>query len=175
MAKTTKSTSEVKQIGRFGLVGVLNTLVDFVVLNILVITILPTSTIFGSISVAGYQYTINGLLIAGVISGTLAMINSFIFNMRFTFKKQHVDVWHGVYFFLITIFGLFVIRPIILKLLTDVWLWPSQITYQITQLLRLPLSADFDTRNLALLVAIVVVLGYNYIMYKKFVFSDDKK
>lgn len=175
MVKIKKSSSEVKQIGRFGLVGILNTLVDFLVLNILVVTILPASRIIGSVTIAGVDYTINGILLAGVISGTLAMINSFVFNMRFTFKKKHVDTKHGVYFFVITIFGLFVIRPIILKIFTDIWLWPAQITYQITQLLRLPLSLEFDTRNLALLLAILAVLGYNYLMYKYFVFNNVEK
>lgn len=175
MAKTSKSSLEVRQIGRFGLVGVMNTLVDFIVLNALVISVLPQSKVFGVISISGTDYTINGVLVAGVISGTIAMINSFIFNMRFTFKKRHVDFVHGVYFFVVTIFGLFIIRPIVLKIMTDVWLWPAQITYQITQLLKLPFSFDFDNRNLALMVAIIVVLGYNYLMYKYLVFSDAKK
>jgi len=145
-------TKEAAQVGRFGIVGILNTLVDIVLYNILfAVFAVPSAT-------------------AGIISGTLAMINSFIFNQRFTFRTQKVDTKHIVYFFFITGFGIYVIRPVILSFLTKTWLWPSQIVYDVTSALRLPLSAEFDRNNFALAVAIVLVLGYNYIMYKKFVF-----
>ena len=118
---------------------------------------------------------ITGIVLAGLISGTFAMINSFVFNMRFTFKKQNIDTRHIVYFFLITMFGIYIIRPIILKLLTDVWVWPSQLAYSITSGIGLPFSQDFDQRNLALAVAILVVLVFNYLMYKYFVFTNNEK
>ncbi len=167
--------SEVKQVGRFGLVGILNTIVDIVLLNILAVTILPKSLTVATFTVFGTSVVITGIVIAGLISGTVAMINSYIFNMRFTFKVRKIDTRHTVYFFLVTIFGIYIIRPVILKVLTDVWVWPSQFAYAITNGLHLPLSQDFDQRNLALLVAIMVVLVYNYLMYKYFVFSNEKK
>ncbi|MBA3678961.1 GtrA family protein [Candidatus Saccharibacteria bacterium] len=169
-----QSKSEVKQVGRFGLVGILNTIVDFVLLNILVITILPKSLELATLNFGSIKYVITGLIVAGLISGTVAMINSYIFNMRFTFKVKKIDAKHTVYFFLVTIFGLYIIRPIILKIFTDTWMWPSQVAYQVTQVLHLPLSQDFDERNLALLVAISIVLVYNYLMYKFFVFPHEK-
>lgn len=170
---------EVSQIGRFGLVGILNTIVDFVALNILAITILPKSLILGIISIFGNSYTITGLLIASIISGTLAMINSYIFNMRFTFRLKKVDKLHTFYFFIITIFGIFVLRPIIIKFFTDVWVWPVNVLYLITSKLSLPFSREFDERNFALFAAIALVLVYNYLMYKYIVFkspnSNEKK
>jgi len=169
------SRSEVKQVGRFGLVGILNTLIDIVVLNILAVTILPKTLVVATFTVFGVELIITGLVLAGLISGTIAMINSFVFNMRFTFKRQEIDTRHVVYFFLITMFGIYIIRPIILKLLTDVWLWPSQLAYSITNGVGLPFSQDFDQRNLALAVAILVVLVFNYLMYKNFVFKKNEK
>jgi putative flippase GtrA len=112
---------------------------------------------------------------AGIISGTAAMINSFIFNKNFTFRAKKLSVFKLILFFVITAFGLYVIRPLIIYFFTSVWLWPSQVVYDITQWLRLPLSQEFDTRNLALLIAIIVVLFYNYLSYKFFVFNDEKK
>lgn len=170
MSEKKHTKSEVAQVGRFGLVGVLNTVVDFVVLNVLVTTILPKSLTLTTITIFGTSIVVTGVIVAGLISGTAAMINSFIFNTRFTFRAQNVDRRHTIYFFLITIFGLYIIRPVILKIMTDVWIWPSQIVYGVTNGLNLPFSQDFDERNLALLVAIVLILGYNYIMYKRFVF-----
>ena len=175
MKKTSKKHSEVAQVGRFGLVGISNTLVDFILLNVLVVTILPKNLEILSINIFGVELVITGVVLAGIISGTAAMINSYIFNMRFTFRKKDVDTKHTVYFFLITIFGLYIIRPIVLKIFTDTWVWPADVAYYVTSSLKLPLSRDFDERNLALMVAILVVLAYNYLMYKKFVFTDEKK
>lgn len=175
MKENKRTEVEVKQVGRFGLVGILNTLVDFVILNILVVTILPKGSVLFTVTLFGISIAITGIIIAGLISGTIAMINSYIFNMRFTFRKRHIDTRHTVYFFVITIGGLYIIRPIILKIFTDVWVWPSQFAYYITSGLHLPLSRDFDERNLALMAAVTVVLVYNYLMYKYFVFSDEKK
>ncbi len=175
MKKTPPNNKEVAQVGRFGLVGISNTLVDFILLNLLVITILPKNLEIINTTILGINVVITGVIVAGIISGTAAMINSYIFNMRFTFRKKNVNTKHTVYFFLITIFGLYFIRPIILKIFTDTWVWPADVAYYITSSLKLPLSREFDERNLALMVAVLIVLVYNYLMYKKFVFNDEKK
>ncbi|MCC7288876.1 GtrA family protein [bacterium] len=146
---------EAAQAGRFGLVGILNTLVDIVLYNVLIMLFLiPAGA-------------------AGVVSGTVAMVNSFIFNQRFTFRVQKVSRARIITFFAITGFGIYVIRPIVLTFFTKTWLWPSQIVYDVTSFLRLPFSAEFDRDNFALAVAILLVLTYNYITYKKFVFTKS--
>lgn len=166
--------SEVSQVIRFLMVGVVNTIVDFTILNILAVTILPKSSFAESFTILGLQASINGLILAGLISGTIAMIVSFLLNAKFTFRVNHVSGRRTVYFFAITIFGLFIIRPIILKLMTDVWHWPAKFTYSVTHFLHLPFSQSFDERNIALVAAILTVLVYNYLMYKKFVFINEK-
>jgi putative flippase GtrA len=143
--------SEIKQVGRFGLVGILNTAVDFIIFNILRLALS-----------AG---------VAGVISGTVAMINSYIFNQRYTFKTKQVAPQRIVAFFALTAFGLYVIRPAIIYVMTKQWLWPAQTAYHITQALGLPFNLKFETDNLALVAAIAVVLLYNYLTYKKWVFQ----
>ncbi|HMS92159.1 MAG TPA: GtrA family protein [Candidatus Saccharibacteria bacterium] len=175
MKKTPPKNKEVAQVGRFGLVGISNTLVDFILLNLLVMTILPKNLEIINTTILGINVVVTGVIVAGIISGTAAMINSYIFNMRFTFRKKNVNTRHTVYFFLITIFGLYFIRPIILKIFTDTWVWPADVAYYITSSLKLPLSREFDERNLALMIAVLIVLVYNYLMYKKFVFNDEKK
>ena len=173
LVKNNHEHSEVRQVGRFGLVGILNTLVDFIVLNILASTILPKSLVLGTITVFGISYTINGLIVAGIISGTIAMINSFIFNMFYTFKARNVDALHAAYFFILTFIGVYVFRPILLKFFTDVWPWPINIAYKITSLLHLPFSETFVERNIALAATIMLVLVYNYLAYKYIVFKND--
>ncbi len=175
--KPTKKSqhSEALQVGRFGLVGILNTVVDFVVLNILAATILPKSMVLGTVTLFGNSYTITGLIIAGLISGTIAMINSFVFNMRFTFKARHVDALHATYFFGLTIIGVYIFRPILLKFFTDVWTWPVLTADHVSTWLHLPLSQLFVERNVALAATILIVLVYNYLVYKYIVFTKDKE
>lgn len=152
------SKRELGQILRFALVGVSNFLVDLTIYNLLLL-LSPSFSV----------------VLAGVISGTAAMVNSFVFNKTFTFKAKNLSGAKIVLFFVITAFGLYVIRPIILYFFTQVWLWPSQLLYDITSSLRLPFSQEFDTRNLALLIAIAVVLVYNYLSYKYLIFNDEKR
>ncbi len=172
--KPVKKKSEIAQVGRFGLVGILNTLVDFVVLNVLAVTLLPKTLVVFSVSLFGNTYNITGLILAGIISGTAAMINSFVFNKNFTFKAKNLTTRKLVLFFVITAAGLYLIRPVILYIFSDLWLWPSQLAYNISSWLRLPFSRDFTDVNLALVGAIAVVLVYNYLMYKYFIFDDEK-
>ncbi|MEI6741745.1 MAG: GtrA family protein [bacterium] len=172
--KPVKKNSEIAQVGRFGLVGILNTLVDFVVLNILVATILPKNMTIFSVNIFGNTYDITGLILAGILSGTAAMINSFVFNKNFTFKAKKLSTRKLVLFFIITAAGLYLIRPVVLYLFTNLWIWPSQLAYNISSWLHLPFSRDFTDINLALVAAIAVVLVYNYLMYKYFIFDDEK-
>jgi len=161
MAEDSKSKSnskkELGQVVRFAIVGVSNFLVDFVLYNLLTnfVTNLP-------------------VVWAAIISGTAAMINSFVFNKRFTFRAKNLSVFKLVLFFALTAFGLYAIRPVIIYFFTEIWLWPSQVVYSITSFLKLPLSQQFEINNVALLAAILVVLVYNYLIYKYFIFNEKK-
>lgn len=156
--KESASPGEVKQVGRFGLVGILNTVIDFIVYNCLLLFIPAVPAVW-----------------AGIISGTAAMINSFVLNKNFTFRAHKLSVHKMIAFFVITAVGLYVIRPVVIFAFTELWLWPSQLLYSITTALRLPFSQEFDTHNLALVAAIAVVLIYNYLLYKYYVFNEKIK
>lgn len=148
---------ELGQIVRFAIVGISNFLVDFILFNLLIRFVPNVPVVW-----------------AGIISGTAAMINSFVFNKSFTFRAKKLSTLKLILFFALTAFGLYAIRPIILNFFTKTWLWPSQVAYNITSFLRLPLSQDFDVKNVALLAAILIVLVYNYLVYKYFIFNDEK-
>ena len=156
-AKTSKQSQTIQQVTRFGMVGILSFAIDFGIANIL----------------AGPLHF--NVVLASIISGTVAMVNSFIFNQRFTFRVQHTDQKHLVYFVVLTAFGIYVIRPIIIHFLTSTWLWPAHFTYRVTHALHLPLSPAFDTRNMALVVAVLIVFVYNFLSYKKYVFTHANK
>lgn len=155
---TKKKHSEIAQVIRFGLVGILNTVVDFLAYNLILFFIIGFPPV-----------------IASIISGTLAMINSFIFNKNFTFRAKKLSPFKLVLFFVLTIIGLYVIRPLIVYFFTGIWLWPSQLIYHVSASLHLSLTQDFISHNVALVAAIAIVLVYNYLTYKYFVFDEPDK
>ncbi len=146
--------TEIKQVGRFGLVGILNTAVDFLVFNLLALAMAAT--------------------LAGVISGTVAMINSYIFNQRFTFRAKKVSSTQTVAFFALTAVGIYLIRPVVIHFFTKVWLWPGTTAYNIARALGLKFSLQFCLNNTALVAAIAIVLVYNYFTYKHWVFNEKR-
>lgn len=153
--KNKEVVREVSQAGRFGMVGVLNTTIDFTLYNIF-------TAVFHIMATP-----------AGLISGSIAMINSFVFNQRFTFRAKKVAPRRVAYFFIITGIGVYAIRPTILTFFTKTWLWPSHLAYDVARMVHLPVSANFVSNNLAFAMVICIVWFYNYLMYKKFVFVES--
>ncbi|MEI6480278.1 MAG: GtrA family protein [bacterium] len=91
-----------RQFARFSFVGAINTAVDFLVLNILI-------TIFGLAQQDPHYIYLKA------ISFTVTVINSFIWNKKFVFKKSvsakntkfntHKEIWK---FIMVSIVGLFI-------------------------------------------------------------------
>lgn len=126
---------------RFGIVGAINTVIDFGVLFILVNLGLPT-------------------IISNFASTSTALIFSFFANKKFTFKdnsKNHKS--QIVRFFVVTLFGLWVIQPVIIEGV---------------RLLIVQLSID---QNISLLVgktlATCTTLVWNYTLYSRTVFLEE--
>jgi len=160
LIKQSKTKQEILQISRFSLVGVLNTLIDVILQNLL------------------FQFLGFTKVIAALISGTVAMFNSFIFNQRFTFRVKKTDPLHIVYFFVITFFGLYVIRPMTIIFFTRIWLWPANRIDQFLNSIHFPVphaanvsAYDALVNYIGLGAAILVVFAYNYLLYKKVVFT----
>src|SRR4051812_36939797 len=83
------SRTEVKRLGKFGIIGIINTLLDFVIYNLLS-------------SHAGLT-----LVQSNMVSTTAAMVFSFIANKKMVFKKANGVVLREVLLFLaVTAFGL---------------------------------------------------------------------
>lgn len=165
-----KSRSELGQAGRFGLVGIINTSIDFVLATI-ISSAIGATTIYAAFATPEGDFTVTGVIIASVIAGFIAMINSYFLNLRFTFKAQGGGLRQAVKFFVITGFGLGVLRPLIIKLATDWWTWPVDFGYSVSQILNLNLSRDIIITLIGVASAIVVIWPYNYLMYKRFVFN----
>ncbi|HVQ44801.1 MAG TPA: GtrA family protein [Candidatus Saccharimonadia bacterium] len=144
------------RFSKFGLVGALNTLIDFAVFNFL-------SSIF--------RFT---LIQSNIVSTTVAMLFSFTANRHLVFKKDNGNgsVWRqGIIFFAVTAFGLYVLQTVTIKLLTEIWLAPIGLGLAAAHMLGIFGHDQFLAKNGAKAIATIVSLVWNYIMYKKVVFS----
>ncbi|MGY4495739.1 GtrA family protein [Pseudomonas sp. TE3610] len=133
-------------VARFGLAGVVNTLLDALLFNLL------TAHWLGVPVIA-----------AAVLSGTVAMINGFVLHQRFTFRVRHTPWRRCVLFAVLTAGSLYLVRP---------WLMAIVLVWGQGHAQWLPSAGQpFVLRNLAWLVAVAVVMLFNYLGYRHWVFA----
>lgn len=138
---------------RFGIVGIGNTIVDFVILNILVFA-------------AGFDK-----LPANVISVSCAMLVSYALNHSFVFRST--DQNHAkrlVPFVAVSAFGLFVIQNVIIYIFVHWLTLPADMLYFVQSALHLDLGREFVNLNTAKAAATAATMLWNYMMYKHVVF-----
>lgn len=130
---------------RFGLVGVVNTMVDFVVLNIL----------FGLFALP--------LAPSNIVSTTVAMCVSFALNKKAVFQgSERGGIRQIVLFFVVTLAGIWLIQTVVLVFVHSV----------IVQLLPLP---EIVAVTIAKVIGICAGLVWNYLWYSRVVFKSGKK
>lgn len=145
------------QIGKFGIVGILNTIIDFTIFNVLTGTRLKVPKIP-----------------ANICSTTVAMVFSFVANREEVFLagRSGDPVAQAVLFFLVTGFGLYVLQTGVLYLVLYRWKWPTRLVDWIlhTAYPKHTPSDDFLLRNGAKAAGTMVSLIWNFFMYKYVVF-----
>lgn len=159
-----QSDSLKKQVGKFAIVGVINTLIDIIILNSFVFLGFTATLI-----IVGQKF-----LIANIISVAIAMINSFILNKQWTFKIEEGNIYSQIIkFFIITIIGMFVIHQIIFNALYYGLPQISNLIILIVHFLKLNsiFSDSFIILNFAKIIAIIGSLIWNFIGYKLIVFK----
>ena len=125
---------------RFGLVGTVNTAIDFGVLFLLV-------KAFSLPAIA-----------SNYISTSVALVFSFFANKKFTFKNNSSNqVKQFAVFLAITLIGLWIIQPLIIN--------GSEILFE-----KIALNTDLSLL-ISKLLATIASLIWNYLMYRKFVFT----
>lgn len=138
-------------------VGIGNTVLDFLTYTLL-------TTLFFT----------NGkhIAIAGVISGTFALIYAFLSHSFITWRGSHIGHKTVMKFVIFTGFGMWVIRPLLLATfihLTGLY----NFAYKISHDIGLPFSHNFVNNTGAFLLMVVIVLLYNYYVYSHFVFKTE--
>jgi len=152
------------QAGRFIVVGILNTFIDYLILNLLVF--------FGFTAILvilGQKF-----LIANIISVFAAMINSFILNKQWTFQSKGGNVYlEIVKFFVITVIGMFVVHQLVFNLFYYRLPAITASVILISEIFKLNniFSGQFIALNFAKTVAVAVSLIWNFLGYKFIVFK----
>lgn len=150
------SRAELVRITKFGAVGAINTVIDFVIYNL-------ASSELGL-----------SLVVANLISTTVAMVFSYFANRQVVFAKSKSTrpLHHQLaLFYIISAFGVYVLQSLVIVLLTTWWPWPLDHLLTLLHLTGSHTSSAFVTKNAAKAVATIVSLTWNYIMYKKVVFK----
>lgn len=148
------TSGRMKQVGKFGAVGVLNTLIDFTLYNILSSRVGLT------------------LIQSNILSTSVAMAVSFVANRRLVFKTDHGSLpKQAVSFVLVTAFGMYVLQTGTIQLLTEIWLTPISLGLSVAHWAHINNHDPFLIKNGAKAAATAVSLAWNFIMYKKVVFS----
>lgn len=144
-----------KRPALFLVVGLLNTSIDYLFYTFL------TQFIF-----TGGQ----SLALVGILSGTVALIMAFATHSLITWKGRTIDRTTLVKFILFTGFGMWVIRPILLVLFSNLqglYQW----AHSTSQALHLPFSYGFIASTGAFGFMVIALLIYNYLTYDRFVFN----
>ena len=137
---------DLKRFIKFGFIGVLNTLVDFVVfylLNRFVIKDGPTLVLLGATIVAGPY-------ISNAISYVVANIHSFIWNKFWTFQKRNRVTKKEAGRYVVTSVGYYLLSLVLIRAVAAVFHVPDTIA-------KLP--------------ATCCMILYNYLMNKFWVFK----
>jgi putative flippase GtrA len=140
---------------RFIAVGIVNTLIDFSILNLLVFT-----------------FSLNKLL-ANTISVSIAMAISYLLNHNIVFRQQSQNHLKKVLLFLIiTAFGLWVLQNLSIYILIHWFTWPASAIKSTLGYIGLgALSKNFVILNTAKAIGTAVSMVWNFFMYRKFVFA----
>jgi putative flippase GtrA len=135
---------------KFAFVGVTGTIVDFGLMNLF-------SLVFGL-----------PLIWAQALSFAIAVVNNFLWNRFWTYPDSRSKAAHFqlVQFALINVVGISVRTPLIS------WLDATILKVLSRRQLSLPLSDEVISQNVALAIAIGVVMLWNYFANRYWTYSD---
>lgn len=146
-----------KKIIRFACIGIINTLVDFTILNILV-------TLF-SIEP----------LIANLISASTSISISYFLNHHIVFRsdKRHT-IKSFFHFFVVTGLGILIIQSIVIFSVLHVLDGNTYFGYIYKSLRLTQISIKTVSLNIAKICAVLVAMIWNYTIYHLVIFKTEE-
>lgn len=140
----------------FLLIGVLNTTLDFLFYTFLIHFVFKSP---------------DEILVVGFISGTFALACAYTTHRFITWRDRHVTYTSVLKFFMVTGFGLWVIRPLLLSwLITFTPLYEAVHAF-VAESIELTIDKYSIATTGAFLGMVLILMVYNYFMYGRLVFT----
>lgn len=146
------------QVGLFCVVGLLNTLIDFAIYNVLARPPFRLSRIKSNL-----------------VSTTMAMGFSFTVNLVFVFSPLHTMLQSRVpKFFVVTLISLYGLQTAVIYLLSQVYTVPARLALKCARRFHFTQSVpdDLIVRNAVKLFATIASLIWNFVWYKYYVYAN---
>jgi putative flippase GtrA len=146
------------QFASFALLGVLNTILDFLLYNLF--------------TRAPFRWS---RIQANLLSTTVAMAFSYTMNHLFVFSPATPLVFErALRFLVVTAFGLYVVQNFVIYLASKLWLAPVRLSYKVVKSFHLThrWSEEFVSKNIAKLLATFASLLWNFLWYRFYVFAE---
>ena len=145
-----------EQVVRFGAVGALTTLVDYVV--------------FIALTIA-FAIPLSHVWLAKYPSSVIAMTISYVLNRRWVFKSQTRDVrLESARFFSTTIVGVFVVQNLLTQFFSSNFQLFGKAAWRALDFVGVPLPESFVIKTVAFGLATVASLTWNFLTYKFWAF-----
>jgi putative flippase GtrA len=152
-----------RQVARFAAAGVINTAIDYV--GFIALTAL-------------LQLPLGRSWIAKAISGSIAMLSSFVLNRRWVFRGTSTASAASaraqlLRFLVVTLIGAFVVQLGGTHLLSAVWSAPGDLAFRVVAALHLDglLAQPLVVRTVAFAAATLASMTWNYLGYRAWVFA----
>jgi putative flippase GtrA len=147
---------------RFASVGVINTLLDFTILNVIVKLFNITSL------------NKKGVVAASIISGTTVSLVSFYLNRKYVFKVSGSKKIQYFKLLVVSLSGVYLIQASIISLTLSHVGGLANFAHSIAELIRLGniFDQDFMRVNIAKVFGTAGIMIWNYTLYRKFVFKE---
>lgn len=149
------------RIIRFGLVGIFNTGIDFLIFNLLILIITSANP------------THNEVIVFNTISATTVACISFLLNSRYVFNSSKTPKKYAVYFVAITLSGLYIVQNGIIYIVSKT---PSIANPAVSVLdwLNISIGQNVLLANIGKLFGTAGSMIWNYKLYKHTVFRSQK-
>ena len=156
-----------KTISRFALLGIFNTILDFLIFNMLrVATHTPSSQI-------------NKVVVLNMISATTVATLSFFISRSFVFEQKDTKTHMIIPFIATNLFGIFVLQSLVIKILLGPLESPAEYLQNLASVWHIPVvqgfTINFFDTNLAKVFATMVTLVWNYAIYNYVIFTFKPK
>ena len=153
------------QLSRFAVVGVLNTLTDYVVfIGLTKLLSIPLDWVWT----------------AKALSGAVAITGSFILNRRWVFRGQGKLVHEGAAFLAATVVGVYAIQTPLTHVFSSVFQEPGKLAFDLADEVGIvdafPTVATepFAIKTAAFALATVASLSWNFFAYRQWVFRERR-